>query len=72
MTKLVKEPTERSFGEGWMSKNAADLVKIAVTSGGFNIAEIMKELPINNRGSLNCRSIENALQRLRDQRRGEK
>ena len=57
------------FGDGWMSANAADLVMIAVTLGGFNIAEVLRELPIRERSTINVQSVQNALQRISDRRR---
>lgn len=57
----------REFGQGWLSKEAANLIKIAVAVAGFDIKDIMKHLPKTKGQVINARTVSNVLQRLRDE-----
>src|SRR5271166_2638804 len=56
-----------TFGEGWMSGNAADLCKVAIAFGGFEPAEIVlavHRLQRDKSAKANSATVEKALQMI--------
>jgi len=60
----------QTFGDGWLTKNAADLCKIAIAFGGFDGAEIVwaitKIQGRTNAAKANMATVEKALQLISD------
>jgi hypothetical protein len=54
-----------NFGEGWMTKAAADLCRVLLVFGNVEPITLIKALPSGNRRKLNIRSVEHALMKLR-------
>ncbi len=54
-----------TFGNGWMSANARDLCKILFVFGNVNPVDLLKAIPASDRDTVNVRSIESAMARLR-------
>ncbi len=40
----------KTLGDGWASRNASDLMKIAVTFGGYDPVELIKRINARQRG----------------------
>jgi len=59
----------RDFGDGWMTRNARDLAKIAVTFGGFDAKLVARRLAaVNGRGSrINAATVERVLHAIRQE-----
>lgn len=61
-------PAPLTFGDGWLTKSAADLCKIAITFGGFAADELVLEIHKIHKGDglANVTTVTNALQNLYD------
>jgi hypothetical protein len=64
-------PAPATFGDGWLTKSAADLCKIAITFGGFSADELVLAIHEIHRGDglANSTTVTNALQNLYDAHR---
>jgi hypothetical protein len=64
-------PAPKGFGDGWLTKSAADLCKIAITFGGFQADEVVLAIHKIHRGDglANATTVCNALQHLYDAHR---
>jgi hypothetical protein len=64
-------PAPATFGDGWLTKSAADLCKIAITFGGFAADELVLEIHKTHKGDglANITTVTNALQNLYDAHR---
>ena len=64
-------PASKNFGEGWLTNNAADLAKIAITFGGFDAGELVLMITKiqKNKSALkaNVTTVEKALQMIYEQ-----
>ena len=60
-----------TFGQGWMSGNARDLVRICVTFGGYDGPELIRRIAISTAGNagetINVASVERVLQEMTDE-----
>jgi hypothetical protein len=57
----------KTFGEGWLTKNAADLCKIAIAFGGFEAGEIVlavTKIQGKRKALANTATVEKALQMI--------
>jgi len=59
-------PAPLSFGDGWLTKSAQDLCKIAITFGGFKADELVLTIHKVHKGDglANATTVNNALQEL--------
>jgi hypothetical protein len=66
-------PTPNDFGDGWLTKPAQDLCKIAICFGGFAADELVLAIHRIHRGDglANITTVTNALQDLYDHFRKE-
>jgi hypothetical protein len=64
-------PAPLTFGDGWLTKSAQDLCKIAITFGGFQADELVLEIHRIHKGDglANITTVTNALQNLYDDAR---
>jgi len=60
----------KDFGDGWMTKNAQELAKIAITFGGFDAQELIyaitKLQKSKGKTAVNVTTVSNALQLIYD------
>jgi len=59
----------KSFGDGWLTNNAADLCRVAIAFGGFEPGEIVlavTKLQRDKAAKANCATVEKVLQLLLD------
>jgi hypothetical protein len=64
-------PAPLSFGDGWLTKSAQDLCKIAITFGGFAADELVLEIHRIHKGDglASVPTVTNALQNISDEYR---
>lgn len=58
-----------TFGDGWLTKSASDLVRIAVVLAGFDRRELIPRLArVRSRGTLlNARTVERVMGEISDE-----
>ncbi len=59
----------KTLGDGWASKNASDMMKIAVVFGGFDPIELIKRINKRQRGrdaKVNERTVCSVLDEMRE------
>jgi hypothetical protein len=58
----------RRFGDGWMSRDAQDLIDIMVALGNLQIGEFMKVLDTMHAGKtlVNVATVEKVLRKMRE------
>ena len=62
----VTDPLPAGFGDGWMSANARDEIRIAVLLAGFDRDELLRRVALAANGdrSVNCATVERVLDEM--------